>query len=56
MAAGHVEPTALDVDYFTVTVKQAVRSSLVGLVRLSTSRNITSNRVPSAIAGAAKSM
>jgi hypothetical protein len=42
--------------YFTVTVKQPVRISLVGLVRLSTSRNITSNCVPSTMAGAAKSM
>ena len=35
--------SALGMGHFTVTVKQLVRNSLVGLVRLSTSRNITSN-------------
>jgi len=42
--------------HFTVTVKQPVRNSFVGLVKLSTNRNITSNRVPSEIVGAAKSI
>lgn len=42
--------------YLTVTVKQSVRNSLVGAVRLSTSRNMTSNCVPSAMVAAAKSM
>ena len=38
--------------HFTATVKHPVRRSLLGLVRLSTSRNITSNCVPSAIVAA----
>lgn len=48
--------SALRITHFTVTVKQPVRSSFVGLVRLSTSRNMTSNCVPSKIVGATKSM
>jgi hypothetical protein len=43
-------------NHFTVTVKHPVRKSFVGLVRSSTSRNITSNWVPSRIVGASKLM
>src|SRR3954469_5052420 len=51
-----LELSALRTVHFTVTVKQPVRSSFVGLVKLSTSRNMTSNCVPSTIVGDAKSM
>src|SRR5215471_20958695 len=54
----HVTATAPSIPspHLTVTVKQAVRSSLVGFVKLSTRRNITSNAVPSRIVGTAKSI